>query len=335
MNERFQYLLERYVNGQVSPEEETELARLIKTGKYESAIHEDIAKFLATKEAQAPIEEGRVDKDQLYDRILHNLDTTTDDRSPKVWKYMRWIAAVLIVGVSVSWWYTKTEKNNAVSVTQDTHKESLKSYTNKDFIHLPDGSTVQLNDSSQLTIASDFGSNTREVTLKGEAFFDIKKDPEHPFIIHSGKVTTKVLGTAFNINARVNYVTVTVTRGVVEVGDGERIFSKLRKQQQIKVDERQMSFEKSDIEDLKSALWASKNFIFDNITVEEALVQLAERYDMKVVFVDQAIRKCRISAWFLNNESFDEVLQTVTGIRQANYTMKDNIIMINGGIPCE
>ena len=71
----------------------------------------------------------------------------------------------------------------------------------KSKIQLPDGSTVWLNAGSKLTYTKDFGKEIREVTLIGEAFFDVTKMKEKPFIIHTSSINIKVLGTAFNVKA--------------------------------------------------------------------------------------------------------------------------------------
>ena len=68
-------------------------------------------------------------------------------------------------------------------------------------IQLPDGSVVRLNSSSSLTYDKNFGKNIREVSLTGEAFFDVSKDSSHPFIIHTNVIDIKVLGTAFNVRS--------------------------------------------------------------------------------------------------------------------------------------
>ena len=68
-------------------------------------------------------------------------------------------------------------------------------------IQLPDGSVVRLNSSSSLTYDKNFGKNIREVSLIGEAFFDVTKDSSHPFIIHTNVIDVKVLGTAFNVKS--------------------------------------------------------------------------------------------------------------------------------------
>ncbi len=68
-------------------------------------------------------------------------------------------------------------------------------------IQLPDGSVVRLNSSSSLTYDKNFGKNIREVSLIGEAFFDVTKDSSHPFIIHTNVIDIRVLGTAFNVKS--------------------------------------------------------------------------------------------------------------------------------------
>ena len=86
-------------------------------------------------------------------------------------------------------------------------------------VHLPDGSTVVLNTSSRLD-----DTKPREVTLIGEGYFDIQKAPGQPFLVHTGKLTTRVLGTTFNIRAYPGdkSIQITVTKGRVQVMNANR-----------------------------------------------------------------------------------------------------------------
>lgn len=90
----------------------------------------------------------------------------------------------------------------------------------KSKIHLPDGSIVNLNAGSSITYRKDF-INDRTVTLTGEAFFDVKKDPSRPFRVKSKEIITTALGTSFNINAydAEDFVEVTLATGKVNVVD--------------------------------------------------------------------------------------------------------------------
>jgi transmembrane sensor len=86
-------------------------------------------------------------------------------------------------------------------------------------MELPDGTTVWLNAGSILTYPSPFYSPNREVTLDGEAFFDVRKDPVHPFIVHTSSMNIKVLGTSFNIKAYAHdkVMEATLIKGSVEI----------------------------------------------------------------------------------------------------------------------
>jgi transmembrane sensor len=87
----------------------------------------------------------------------------------------------------------------------------------KDPYHLEDGSLVYLNRNSNLSISKRFGKKNRKVSLEGEAFFEIKRNEKIPFIITTGKTTTQVFGTSFNIYSDSSeQVSVTVVTGVVE-----------------------------------------------------------------------------------------------------------------------
>jgi hypothetical protein len=82
---------------------------------------------------------------------------------------------------------------------------------------LPDGTKVSLNRGSKISYPSTFEGQTREITLQGEAFFDVAHDAQHPFIIHAQGADIKVLGTSFNVNAYSKQVKVWVKTGKVQV----------------------------------------------------------------------------------------------------------------------
>jgi transmembrane sensor len=106
------------------------------------------------------------------------------------------IAAVLIPILFLAWLYfwqsgknRQMELITSVSVLQDT---------------LPDGTLITLNSGSKLNYPEKFKGSKREVSLEGEAYFDVTPDKEKPFIIHSGDANIRVLGTSFNVNAYEN-----------------------------------------------------------------------------------------------------------------------------------
>lgn len=98
-------------------------------------------------------------------------------------------------------------------------KELVSKYGSRSFIELSDGSKLWLNAGSKVQYLTPFADGKRELTLSGEAYFDVKHDPAHPFIIHTGRLDVRVLGTTLNIKAYPgdSLTETTLIRGKVEV----------------------------------------------------------------------------------------------------------------------
>jgi transmembrane sensor len=94
---------------------------------------------------------------------------------------------------------------------------------------LPDGSTVWLNAGSRLTYDSLYGTNLREVSLSGEAYFEVARNPKKPFIIHTGKINIRVLGTVFNVKSypEENTIETSLIKGSIEVSFPSRPSKKI------------------------------------------------------------------------------------------------------------
>jgi transmembrane sensor len=88
------------------------------------------------------------------------------------------------------------------------------------FMKLPDGSQLWLNAGSKIVLGDGYADGRREVVLEGEAFFDVQHDPQHPFIIHTGRLEVRVLGTSLNVKAYPgdSSVETTLINGRVEIG---------------------------------------------------------------------------------------------------------------------
>ena len=336
---RFNYLLERYVNKEATREEEEELRSLVLTGQYQDQFREDLTRYMETlighsKELPAPVDAAR-----LYEKILSRRSSPETYRKPavSVWLWAR-VAAMLVLFLGAGWWLFRSSPDTAPTLTSardNTGEEPVVRFNRKDFIKLPDGSTVLLNDDSDLSYSLPFGDGPREVTLKGEAFFDIIHDNNKPFVVRTGNISTNVLGTAFNVNARNRNVVVTVERGLVQVADETQALSLVRPDEQLTVNTLTSDFEKTGVKAAEEIAWKSQSIIFDNIPLREAADILQAHFGGRINIENPDIENCRINAWFLGNESLDEILEMVCGIRQADYSKKDDTITITGGIVCE
>ncbi len=202
-------------------------------------------------------------------------------------------------------------------------------------ITLPDGSTVVLHADSRLEYPAAFNKSTREVTLVGEAYFDIKRDTVKPFIIHSGRLRTTVLGTAFNIKAYKDApeITVSVTRGKVKVEteDDRKLLAVLTPDQQVVYSMKDAAAQQQRVVAIVQTNWTQQDMVFENESFGEIIGVLEARYGTKIVFDNPALTECLIRASFSGKETLDEVLSVLCTVRNATYhTDKDHRIIIQG-----
>ncbi|QJB33467.1 FecR family protein [Chitinophaga oryzae] len=162
-------------------------------------------------QAEGPEIKNLLDE-RLSARLLKKIHRRAGISQPGIFAlYGRKIAAaaavVLLAGAS---WY--------LLVRQQVKQLVMSSGNQHKTVTLPDGSMVYLEKSSSITYPENFGKKNRTLQLNGEAFFDVKQNSKHPFVISSALINTTVLGTSFNMEARNNGVAkVVVVSGSVQV----------------------------------------------------------------------------------------------------------------------
>lgn len=193
---------------------------------------------------------------------------------------------------------------------------------------LPDGSVVFLNSNTQLSYPTDFEGDTREINLSGEAFFNVKRNEQKPFIIHANGTDVKVLGTSFNVKAYTTNVKVSVESGKVEF--------KHKKQKTLLVKGEEAEFEAAK-DTIKKAILTDKNifayhtktFIFENSSLEHVLTVLSESYHKKIVLKNNAIKSCRLTTTF-NNESLPNALNVIAETLNLKVIIEGEKYIIDG-----
>ncbi|SFL33632.1 ferric-dicitrate binding protein FerR, regulates iron transport through sigma-19 [Porphyromonadaceae bacterium KH3CP3RA] len=190
-------------------------------------------------------------------------------------------------------------------------------------VQLPDGSHVQLNSASELRYSPDFGKKNRTVQLAGEAYFDVKSNPDNPFIVltHSG-FQAKALGTKFNIKSYINdkQITGTLIEGSIEVSSTQ--FSEiLSPNERISFDTKEMMFYKSRINNANEAIfWMTDQFVFDKETLENIAKMLERMYNVTFSFTSSDIKEIQYSGKIKNN-SMENVLNLITIVSPLQYTI--------------
>ncbi|KFF04171.1 FecR family protein [Flavobacterium reichenbachii] len=198
-------------------------------------------------------------------------------------------------------------------------------------ITLSDGTKIWLNAGSLLKYPSKFKGDTREVYLTGEAFFDVVKDKKHPFIIHTDKMDTKVLGTSFNVQAypgqttqevsvltgRVN-VKSTVTDENVYVTPGQKVVFKAKNSSL-------HAF--SNIPMNSISLWRKNIIVFEETPLPEVIATIKRNYNVTVAVENKSLNALKINAYFKELPA-DQVIGLVCNIINANYKLESGVYKI-------
>lgn len=244
------------------------------------------------------------------------------------WPRVAAAAAILVICFSGYFYWHRAHDNS-----DNAHLVTRTAPAGKKQISLPDGSQVWVNAGSKLTWPKTFNRNTREVYLEGEAYFDVKHNATLPFVIHTGNVTTTVLGTAFNIRQDLKHhtVTVTVERGKVGVTSGARTLGILLPDQQLSfnTDNRQVTQQRVDASQVIA--WHKIDLSFDDMTLADVALQLEQHYHVKIRFAGDQIGRSRFTGATLTSEKLEDVLQAICEFNQATYqVLPDHSIIISG-----
>lgn len=219
-------------------------------------------------------------------------------------------------------------------------------------ISLPDGSTVWLNAGSKLVYDKDFDSKQREVSLTGEGYFDVVKNPDKPFIIHAGKVDIKVLGTLFNVKSYPGEKSTeaSLIHGSIEVMIKDRPQEKiiLKPNEKIIVSNEpgqettgalkpaagnepivaisHLSYEPNDSTIIETS-WVENRLIFQNEPFKDLAVKLERWFGVSVQFENEQVQQLRFRGSF-THETIHQALAALKITGGFNYKIDDNKVII-------
>lgn len=193
---------------------------------------------------------------------------------------------------------------------------------------LADGTEVWLNSSSTLTFPEFFAGHERRVKLSGEAFFEVSKDTEHPFIVEVDRMEIKVLGTRFNINSYESKGSVytTLVEGCVEVrNSGHNL--QLNPGEQAYGDS--YSLTKKEVNVAPYVSWRDGKFIFRNTNLEEICKQLSRWYDVDIFFHSEAAKNIRFTGAILKFRPLEDVVSMIEETSSVHFGVKNKTIVIS------
>ncbi len=247
----------------------------------------------------------------------------------KYWKAAGVAATIALVVMIGSLYYQQAEPVSEVVVTS---KEVTKqtAFGQKQIIRLPDGSTVHLNVGSKLTYTEPFQKDQRKVSLIGEAFFEVARDEQRPFVIHSGVVSTNVLGTSFNVRAypEERQIVVSVETGKVGVNlEGEQDVVINPSQQATYLDGKK-SLSVSTYNRQEVIGWKDGIIQFKDMPLSQVINKLERVYGVEFYMNNPELKLEEKYSGVYKNAPLDRILQGVSFAVGFEYELDDKIVTI-------
>ena len=310
-NAKVENLIVRYLNGACTPEE------LIELQEYVNQNNHNRKEFFGIKD----IWDGSLIVKKETDQLLQFYKTQYE-RSKKSHRiFLRRaasIAAVLLTGLilAVSFYPTahlKSGNQQVFTVPLGSRSKVL----------LPDGTEINLNSGSELAYDGNFSAENRMVTLTGEAYFHVKSDASHPFVVKTKDFDVLVTGTQFNVCSypEDQFASSTLAEGKINLK-----INNSSKTLEIKPGEKfalnhitnSYTLHKADID--QEIAWKNGEFIFRNISFPELMTRLERWYDVKLVIADEKLIKYKYTGSFKNQETIWQVLDALKLTSPIDYS---------------
>ncbi|WP_421918541.1 FecR family protein [Marinifilum sp.] len=221
--------------------------------------------------------------------------------------------------------YTGLESKNT---EKSSHK--LRVPRNAEYcIQLADGSVVWVNSESTLEFDTRFDGNKRIVDLSGEAYFEVKKNPDQPFIVRTENADVRVLGTKFNVRAYNDeaYTVATLNEGRVRVQTDE-ISQDLWPDEQLVFENATGKITKKVVDaDIYSA-WVNGKFVFKDQRLEDILHTISRWYDIQVFFENQELQEERFSLSLNRDADISDLLEHIEMTESVQFDIKGKALIV-------
>lgn len=238
------------------------------------------------------------------------------------WPQVIRIAASITILFSIGWAVYLTQF--APKWTTYSSGDSMKEYK------LSDGSVISLNKYSTVRVNENMRSK-REIELDGEAFFEVRRDEDRPFVINTSDLEIAVLGTSFNVLSTQTMSTVSVASGRVSVAPHESIVSEiLTKNEAITFISKSGELTRQT-SDPNYLAWKTGKYTFKDIPIGEALAILAKGKNIRIQFDEDFGQNCKITSEF-DNQTWEEIINEFTLLHSLEFlTRSSGVVVVKGG----
>jgi transmembrane sensor len=323
-------LILRFLNKEASDDEISELLYWLKLDEKNRQYFDEVNETFQTNTVLGNFTPEKVDSSwqQVAKRIEEDneIKLARTTISTRYYNFLRVAASISIVFIAsfVLWRYYYQQSEGVLS--KAIVHNSLGRNTQ---ILLPDSTLVWLNTNSTLQYNSNFGESTREVTLHGEAFFDVRKKKGQNFIVKTDQLSIRVKGTKFNVRAYEGEdANTTLEEGKVELTiSGQDQTYSMRPGDQITVANKEQKIIFQKVNPSNFSAWKEDTLVFDNTPLSQIIVKLENRYKVKII-IDQVLAERERLTMTISQETIDEILEMIQLSSRLSYRKEKNHILI-------
>ena len=271
-------------------------------------------------------------------------------------KWVFWLTCSIAIATSLFFFTQRKAPDNIKQAEPLVKNEINTKYGSKTNLVLPDGTKVWLNAGSKMTYDKNYGTALREVNLTGEAYFDVVKNPEKPFVIHTSSINIKVLGTAFNVRCYPDEenTETSLVRGSLEVtvkNSQQKIILKPNEKLTVSNNnklkqEKENAVAKPTTQVLSNMMelghlsilpqdnsivetsWVNNKLVFRSETFEEVAHKMERWYAVDINFTDEKLKTKRLTGIF-ENETIAQALDAIQLTTAFTYNINNGKIIIS------
>ncbi|WP_234998051.1 FecR family protein [Parabacteroides sp. Marseille-P3160] len=277
--------------------------------------------------------EDEVDPEIEWKRLLQKINVKTQPylsyRKSRFITFLKYGAAI-VSGILLSFpirGLIKGEEPERTSVHYKLHTDKGE----KSSIELPDGTRIRLNSYTTVEYNPSYGIDNRTVYLKGEAYFDVAKDKDLPFLVKADGVEIKAVGTSFNVSAysEDTQLVTTLYSGQVVVRSTSTQEETFLEPNQIAVyDKRRSLIEKRFCNECLNTQWHKGSLTFEMMSLQDITKILERNYDVIFCYKSHTAKDLRFSGGFRDHETIQEIMKVIKTNTSINYQIKKDTIFI-------
>jgi len=327
--EELNRLLRKYFTGEITAEEDAQLQEWSVKSEENRQLFNSLKRVWHEKSSEPKL----INTEALVDHIWQQ--STRQTKARKIdWNYISKIAAVFIIFI--------TTPLLVLHITREAAEEPVVSALEKVIkfnpagqkakIYLPDGSLVWLNGATSLTYYSNFNETNRDISLVGEAFFEVTQNEALPFQVVCDNITTVAIGTAFNVEAypEVEQIEVSLVHGQVKVTIDQKVEEDilLNPGSQVNYNLVNNEITKRAFDQNNVIGWKDGNLVFDRATYQEVINKLQKWYGIAITTRGNPPVGWKLSTTY-QDESLRNILNNLRFGKNFTYKLSKNELKIN------